>query len=300
MAASVAVNVDEDAAPSDGFIFLRGKPVRFKKGLPVLDEECLRYTRSYNRTSAVAPFIMHGIGLAMAFAVYKLGDTALYDKQIALLKETNCGWLYLCVVVYSVLVMALNQYPMMHKHKIVHSADDRAAMAIKLLANLSGPNQQIYKQLSCQPNGKPTAEEAARGYIVVENEGPIGAFNRANRSMHNFIEYNPATAARIMCCAFLFPLPTFVTSVLLACGRVMHQARRIFAELLFSSNTQHISHQMMLMLASAISRQVGYADPVGFWSSTRLVGFLVFYTLLAEIPQLGFLLFGALKALDVI
>jgi len=75
MAASVAVNVEEDSAPSDGFIFLRGKPVRFKKGLPVLDEECLRYTRSYNRTSAVAPFIMHGIGLAMAF------DRALGRRQ---------------------------------------------------------------------------------------------------------------------------------------------------------------------------------------------------------------------------
>jgi len=66
-------------------------------------------------------------------------------------------------------------------------------------------------------------------------------------------------------------------------------------------NISQLRHRYSwLAECSAISRQVGYADPVGFWSSTRLVGFLVFYTLLAEIPQLGFLLFGALKALDVI
>ena len=68
------------------------------------------------------------------------------------------------------LVIFLNYYPMTWKHQIVHSASDADALKVFALANLSGVTQQVYKQLSAQESGVATDEEAARGYIVVENE----------------------------------------------------------------------------------------------------------------------------------
>ena len=281
--AAVAIAQDHEAAPGigqqddapsstndatrneGGFIVLRGKPVHFRRGLPVLDEAALKYSAQYTRECVFGPFILHGIGLAQAYAVHQAGDTALYDAQIALLRSVNAGWMFICVVVFGLLTIVLNCFPMHYKHKVVHSADDRAALRVKFLSNLSGPNQQIYKQLSSQPNGKPTAEEAARGYIVIENEGAIGAFNRANRSMHNFVENNVASGARILCCAFVYPFPTFVTTCFYFVGRVMHQ--------------------------------VGYSGAVGFNSTVRLVGFALFTELLGEVPQLGMCLYGGIMAL---
>ena len=266
--------VQQDDAPSStndatrndgGFIMLRDKPVRFRRGLPVLDEDALKYRTSYDKVSCFFVVGFHGIGLAQAYAVHQAGDTALYDAQIALLRSINAGWMYVCIVVFGLLTMVLNYFPMHYKHKVVHSADDQAALKIKFLSNLSGPNQQIYKMLSSEPNGKPTEEERKRGYVVVENEGAIGAFNRANRSMHNFVENNVATGARILCCAFVFPFPTFVTTCFYFVGRVMHQ--------------------------------IGYSDPVGFNSTVRLVGFILFTELLGEVPQLGMCLYGGIMAL---
>jgi hypothetical protein len=78
------------------------------------------------------------------------------------------------VFILNMLVMFLNYYPMTWKHQIVHSAADEDVMKDPkmghYLINLSGVTQQVYRQLSAQENGIATDEEAARGYIVVENE----------------------------------------------------------------------------------------------------------------------------------
>ena len=88
--------------------------------------------------------------------------------------------------------------------------------------------------------------------------------------MHNFTENAAGVSARLVLGAFLFPLPTFISCMLFSFGRVLHQ--------------------------------VGYADPSekgGFSSGIRMMGYLVFQMLLGDTAQNGFVLYGALKALEI-
>ena len=102
------------------------------------------------------------------------------------------------------------------------------------------------------------------------SQGTVGAFNRANRSMHNFTENAAGVSARVILGALLFPLPTFISFMFFSIGRLMHQ--------------------------------VGYADPSekgGFSSGIRMTGFVLFQTVLGDTAQNGFVLYGALKALEI-
>jgi hypothetical protein len=86
--------------------------------------------------------------------------------------------------------------------------------------------------------------------------------------MHNFTENAAGVSARIVLGALLFPLPTFISCMLFSLGRMMHQ--------------------------------VGYADPSekgGFSSGVRR--YMLFQMLLGDTAQNGFVLYGALKALEI-
>ena len=261
----------DGAATKDGVSLygttLRGKQVQFTRGIPTLDDEALGFGKKHANEGPPFSFVFLPLaGLGVAHAVYSWGSTALYDKQIALLQGAECGWMYIIVVLFVILGLHLNSYPIFFKNKIFHSpGDDAAILKIPELSNLRGPNQLVYKQLSAASNGVPTDEEKERGYIVVENEGLIGEYNRANRSMHHYVENNVATGARLMCSAFVFPFPTFVTFVLFAVGRILHQ--------------------------------VGYTDAKGYGSWTRIGGFMLSF-MFGELPQVGFVLYAGLKTLE--
>ena len=108
---------------------------------------------------------------------------------------------------------------------------------------------------------------------AVPRQGLIGEFNRTNRSMQHFAENNVATGARLMCSAFAFPFPTFVTFLLFATGRIMHQV-------------------------GYASGPGGGGGGVGGYSSlVRVTGMILFNMLLGELPQIGFVLYAGLAAL---
>ena len=258
-----------DGVGVDG-ITLRGRLVQFRRGIPGLDAEALKYGETHAKQGGYGIlFFFPLVGLGVAHAVYRLGATALYDNQFALLKSCNCGWLYIIVALFNVLTSWLSTYPIYLKNKIFHSPGDMPALDIFELSNLRGPTQQVYKVLSSSANGLPTAEERTRGFVVPESEGLIGQYNRANRSMQHFAENSVGAGARLMCSAFAFPFPTLVTFGFFVCGRVMHQ--------------------------------VGYADAKkGYTSLVRVVGMILFTMLLGELPQNGFVLYAGLKALDLL
>lgn len=54
-------------------------------------------------------------------------------------------------------------------------------------------------------------------------EGDVGAYNRANRSLHHFVENASALVAGFALSSFVFPLPTFVLVSVYSLGRVLHQ-----------------------------------------------------------------------------
>lgn len=78
------------------------------------------------------------------------------------------GYLYAAAAVFGVMVSWVNQFPMLYKHKVmrINSGNLRA-------------NMMIYKELGAK-------EDAP--YIGLETEGPVGCYNRANRSLFHFTD----------------------------------------------------------------------------------------------------------------
>ena len=259
---------------SDDGITLRGRAVRFTRGLPELDAEALKFGEQHSKNGLIYPVaFIPLVGYGIAHAVYSWGATPLYEKQIAAIKAADCGWMYLIDALFSLLTVWLNAVPVYFKNKLFHAPGDIPALDNFELSNLRGPTQQVYKQLSASANGVPSVEEKSRGYVVVENDGLVGQYNRSNRSMHHFCENNVATGARLICSAFAFPFPTFVTFLLFATGRIMHQV-------------------------GYASGPGGGGGGVGGYSSlVRVTGMILFNMLLGELPQIGFVLYAGLAAL---
>merc|ERR1719401_370693 len=62
-----------------------------------------------------------------------------------------------------------------------------------------------------------------KDHVVLETEGAVGAYNRANRSLTHFIENSIPAALFIPLSGAIFPFPTFVATVTFAAGRILHQ-----------------------------------------------------------------------------
>merc|ERR1711904_683417 len=112
------------------------------------------------------------------------------------------GYLYLAAVVFSLVTYFVNNYPMLYKGVVMRldSANLRA-------------NMMIYKE----------AGKANAPYVVLETEGPVGSYNRANRSLTHFLENSLPVVMCILLAGKIFAFPTFALTVLFAIGRVLHQ-----------------------------------------------------------------------------
>mmetsp|Transcript_77318 Transcript_77318/g.213802 ORF Transcript_77318/g.213802 Transcript_77318/m.213802 type:complete len:236 (-) Transcript_77318:105-812(-) len=141
---------------------------------------------------------------AVAVAIYKNGNTALYERNITSLTSQQ-GYLYAAAALFGLLVSWLNNYPVLYKHMVMRltSGNLRANMLIYKLAVATG------------------AEEPS--YVVLETDGPVGSYNRANRSLHHFGENALPMALSMLLAGCVFPLPTFVATACFAVGRVLHQ-----------------------------------------------------------------------------
>ena len=64
---------------------------------------------------------------------------------------------------------------------------------------------------------------AASHAVVFENDGLTGKYNRANRSLHHFIENAAPVFLCLVLVGHLFPWPSFVCVAAFCAGRVLHQ-----------------------------------------------------------------------------
>ena len=76
------------------------------------------------------------------------------------------GYLYAAAAVFGLMVSWVNQYPMLYKHKVMRLSS----------GNLRA-NMMIYKELGAKGDAP---------YIGLETDGPVGCYNRANRSLFHF------------------------------------------------------------------------------------------------------------------
>ena len=143
---------------------------------------------------------------AILCAILRKSLTAcLSTHRIAKLVDGEQGWTHLAAAVLALVTGWINTYPMMYKHMIMRTTS----------GNLRA-NMMIYKQSG--------VDASKSGYVLLETQGPVGSYNRANRSLTHFVENSIPMALLIVLCGDVFPFPTFVLTVLFAIGRMLHQS----------------------------------------------------------------------------
>jgi hypothetical protein len=146
------------------------------------------------------------VGVPVAFGIYSFGDTAGYRENISSLIPDGAIWIFLSALVFARLSAFLNFFPVFEKEKIMlpDSGNLRA-------------NMLIYEDL----NNK------LEGAVVLAMDGQVGRYNRANRSLGNFIENAAPVAVNVVVLSFCFPVPTFALLSVFAVARVLHQVRYV-------------------------------------------------------------------------
>jgi len=144
-------------------------------------------------------------GLPMALAVYYLfGYAAKYDKNLKSLFSLfgeDVGYMYLSVFLLCCAVNWVIFYPFALKN------------SMKLKKNLRA-NMYIYAMIG---------ENAVSNKIVLDEEGTIGKYNRATRSMHHMFENLATFAPTVLLSGIVCPFPTLVCVAAFSVGRFMHQ-----------------------------------------------------------------------------
>ena len=140
--------------------------------------------------------VFTSIGLAVVhFGIYPATPTA--DARIATLASLDLGYAYLGAFVMKLGIMMMG----------INLGGARATAKIEV------PDQQCY-----QVKG---AEGSKLGYVLLETEGAIGEFNRAQRALQNFNETFPLFVVMYFLASFVFPFAAFVCTAVFMFFRVM-------------------------------------------------------------------------------
>ena len=173
-------------------------------GMPEITDEEKENAQSTKSSiiGFIFPWIFIGIGTGIACGIHAWGDKAKYDSRIAIVNEWDLQWGYLSAFLFAYLVIVLNFYPMRFKGLIMRTSS----------GNLRS-NPFIYVN---------AAEGSSESRVVMATEGDEGAYNRANRSLHHFVENSIPMVLAIALNMFVFPFPTFVLTVIFFVGRVVY------------------------------------------------------------------------------
>lgn len=172
-------------------------------GMPLLNESEIRRGKVLGWRNFLggffAPLVM---GLPIAFLIYSFGDTENYRQNISTLFPSKAHWVLLTAFVFSRLSAFLNLFPLLEKEKVMRPDS----------GNLRS-NMKIFRALG---NGPSHA-------VVMNMEGQIGRYNRANRSMENFVEQAAPVGVNAVLLSLCFPFPTFMLICIYALARIAHQ-----------------------------------------------------------------------------
>eukprot|EP00931_Biecheleriopsis_adriatica_P104591 TRINITY_DN79255_c0_g1_i1.p1 TRINITY_DN79255_c0_g1~~TRINITY_DN79255_c0_g1_i1.p1 ORF type:complete len:220 (+),score=49.69 TRINITY_DN79255_c0_g1_i1:44-703(+) len=141
--------------------------------------------------------VFTAIAVAIGLAVFHYGPTEKYAAKIAILREYDLGWMYLGFFIVKVGGFCINM---------------NLGVARKA-AKINVPDQQVYKVHT--PDGAPEL-----GYVLMEKEGVLGKFNRAQRAYMNYLEQAPVFVAYFLMGGFVFSFPTFVAGVCFSVARL--------------------------------------------------------------------------------
>jgi len=154
---------------------------------------------------AGACVLFQAIGSAIGYAIYTFGATAVYTAKMATAIADGGYWMYAALAVTAYSIRFVNMYPMVFKEKVM-----KGALRDEIGANMRS-NPFIYTVVG------------AKNTVLFDNEGVVGKYNRANRSLTHMIENFGSVLAGLMLAGSVFPFPVFLCSCTFALGRVLHQ-----------------------------------------------------------------------------
>lgn len=164
-------------------------------------------TTSKDAKGGVVPVVIFSsvplfIGIGVAWCIYNFGATAKYEARVSEVVAKELHWAMAAICVLGRCVTLVNMLPMIWKQKIMTTTSGN------LRSNLF-----IYTAVG---------DGAAPHQVLLETEGDVGKYNRANRSLHHMVENFAVVIAGIFAAAQVFPFPTFVATCLFSIGRVLH------------------------------------------------------------------------------
>ena len=108
------------------------------------------------------------------------------------------------MIVFNLTVQWMNNYPMRYKEQVMEGG------AHNLRANMF-----VYRLATEDPN-----ESSA---VVLQEDGDLGKYNRANRSTYHFLENCMGFLSSLPILGFIFLKPTIALVFLFCAGRILHQ-----------------------------------------------------------------------------
>ncbi|ETV98363.1 hypothetical protein H310_09052 [Aphanomyces invadans] len=167
----------------------------------------------------VAPLVA---GMIAAYAVYTYGNKPEYDHRIrSAQRNAEFGWTCLAVVMIGRLIAFANCYPLALESCFL-TKDDRQLWTNPFMLVEIGSN-------------------ATKNVIVMDLDGPVGMYNRANRAIQDMVETCGVVLAALYLASTVFALPAAVVALAFCVGWFLHVV-------LYATN--HDSHGVGYVLAT--------------------------------------------------
>lgn len=139
---------------------------------------------------SVMTIIITAIGTAIAYfsSYFTESNIEIANSKIAIISQYDLGWLYLGIFLVGKLTLPIQ----------ISLGSARKASKAGL------PDQHVYKVMG-------TSEGSSKlGYVLMENDGVHGAFNRAQRALQNYHENFPGVVVQYLAASFVFPRNAFI------------------------------------------------------------------------------------------
>jgi len=186
---------------------LNADDTKLLKGLPQMtDEEKDRGESRSRKMVMMAPLIPTAVGVAIAVPIHMLSAPASLGAKVAIASQYELTYLLLAVFVVTKVVLWANFYPMIFKSRVMRGNSGN------LRANMS-----IYRVID---DGATVGDEVK--HVVLDDDGDIGAYNRANRSLTHLTENLAAFVLPMIFAGAFYPQHALALSLVWALGRVLH------------------------------------------------------------------------------
>lgn len=131
------------------------------------------------------------------YGVYRGETIDTGDAKMILVKTHDMGWLFLGMFLLKLLQLPISTILGMARKE----------------CKVNAPDQHVYKVCG--------AAGSKLGYVLMENEGHLGKFNRAQRALMIYHEKFPSFALQYIVASFVFPKEAFICIMLFAIGALL-------------------------------------------------------------------------------